>query len=617
MGKGPLSAVSDRQPDSEDLIVRQGWLPVAAAAEGRPTVMVHQRFETKSIRACLAPPWCGGVEASATPSAPAGSYFHRHLAAGGLGLSLRTDTAVDTHAGRLFAAAVRNRLAGTEAAATALELAIRELVSNAIIHGNLGLARAGDLNETDLRHALAESGRAGRRLQLSAAVTAEAIEIAVEDDGDGYVPGALWYRAIDPMRPRGLALVSAVVSASRVENGGRTTVIAFPVRTVRAPSASLADVRVLVVDGDAASRIVLGRLLSRIGITRIEMATDGAEGLAAVARETPDMVLLEVMLSKVDGYELCRNLRQTHPRSELPVIFVTALDDPATRATCFSAGGTDMVSKPFNSAEIVARVGIHLQHRLLLARLEGYQQRVRAELRKAGASQLALAPAAAFLDGIRERLGLAVDGLMVTSSELGGDFWTLFNAGPRQVVLLIADFTGHGVAAALNVFRLHLMITRLPRQVPSPAALLDQFNTELKGLLEPGQFAAAFVGWIDLDSGTLTYAAAASPLPVMVIDGTARLLDAAGPPLGAFADSHYQERTVAMPPGATLLAYSDALIESEADGQTVCDETTLTEWVSEAKPGQSLAAEVLERFRRRLPGEPPDDLTLVSVHRLR
>ncbi|EME71574.1 chemotaxis response regulator protein-glutamate methylesterase [Paramagnetospirillum caucaseum] len=607
-------------PQAEEHLRLLGWPVAAEPGDGHGAVMVRERFPAGDLAGCLSPPWAGGIEVGGTGLHPVGSCFRRHLAEGGLGLSLRSDTAYGGDVALPFAQAVGRRLAEPEGGA--LEFIIQEMVTNALLHGNLmvggidsdgggGLDGFGERIEA----ALADSERAGRRVQLSASLVGDRLELAVEDDGPGFDhPDS----HANSRRPHGLALLESMVSDLRIEEGGRRTVatLVIPTRQLRPEPPGLESVRVLVVDDNLMNRVLMETLLLRMGVGRVETVESGEKGLAAIAREKPDLILLDVMMPGMDGFEMCRQLRRRHPLTELPVIFVTALDGPADRTACFQAGGSDMVTKPIDAHEVAARVGVHLRLGQAMDGLKAYRERVHEELRAARAAQAALMPTSAELSAIRGRLGLVVDGRIESSSELGGDFWTVLPAGPNQMTLLVADFTGHGPVAAFNVFRLHLLLSRLPRQMPSPSALLGHLNLELKAVLRPGQFAAAFAALIDVEAGTLTYAGAASPPPVLVSGGAARFLEADGPPLGAFADAEYEETRIGLPCGAALLAYSDALVESLGDdGALACDQESLREWVQGVRAGHSLADEVLARFREKVPGEPPDDLTLVCIRR--
>ena len=378
---------------------------------------------------------------------------------------------------------------------------------------------------------------------------------------------------------------------------------------------TLDDVTVLVVDDNPLNRALMVAIINSIGVHKVETAVNGIEGLEAIGRNKPDLVLLDVMMPQMDGYEMCRRLRESHGHDELPVLFVTALDGPGDRTACFDAGGTDMVSKPVNQTEIIARVGVHLQNRILLAGLKTYQKRLGEELEMAHATQMALHPDKDETADILARTGIQIQGLIETSSELGGDFWTVYETPRGTVGLLVADFTGHGVAAAFNTVRLHAIMSRRRFDPGGPGAMLGYLNVELKRLLQPGQFAAAFACELDPLTGDLTCAGGLSPPPILLENGKARFYPVSGPPLGAFSDAVFDEITLTLAPGATLLAYSDALVESMLGDNPVVEPDGLLTWVAEADAGENLPRYLATRFHNRLPGQPPDDLTLVSLRR--
>lgn len=622
-----LAVLEEISPQAEKLFRPLGWpmvpQPPISPSGGSRAVMVRGRFAPETLSQCLSSPWAGGIELDGSLNHLVGACFRRHLAEGGLGVSLRSDTAYEADIAPPFTEALIQRMLAPDSEVQNLEFIIQELVTNALLHGNLEVGGVdsdgtGGLDEFGKRiaEALADPERTRRRVTVSASLVGERLEIAVEDEGDGFdEPHA---QPTNSRRPHGLTLLETMVSTLRIEEGGRRSIatLIIPARQLPPEPLGLDAVRVLVVDDNLMNRVLLETLLLRMGVGHVESVDSGEKGLAYIERQKPDLVLLDVMMPGMDGFEMCRRLRRLHPLTDLPVIFVTALDGPGDRAACFEAGGSDMMAKPFDISEITSRVGVHLRLGQAMERLKTYQERVHEELSVARAAQAALMPTEPELSAIRTRLGLVVDGRIESSSELGGDFWTVLPAGPNQLFLLIADFTGHGPVAAFNVFRLHLLLSRLPRQMPSPSALLCHLNMELKAVLRPGQFAAAFAALIDAETGMMTYAGAASPPPLLRLDGRVRFLDVDGPPLGAFADAEYEEKQIYMPHGAVLLAYSDALVESlDQDGQLACDRDTLSDWVARVPDGHSLADEVLTRFREKVPGEPPDDLTLVSIRR--
>ncbi len=592
----------------------------ASSCERALSICAHP--DSTRLSAAFAPPFAGLAEApAAAPDcwARGGQRFRLHLQYGGLALALRTVTAYNEDAAHLFAAALHPflREAGF-ACPSDLELVVHEALANAMIHGNLGVDRtpSGSVQEMLqfgelVENALADPQRADRMVWLSAAVIGHTLHLAIEDQGAGY-QGTAGGRT--DRRPHGMDLITDSVLSLRRENDGRCLLLELPLSQRQLPRKAFADASVLIVDDNPFNRRMLEALITTLGVGRLDSAQDGVEGLAAIEAHRPDLVLLDVMMPRMDGLEMCRRLRADHALLDLPVLFITALNDAKSRAACFAAGGNDVVSKPIEAEEVLARVRVHLHNALLMARLNADHARVREELAAAREAQETLPPTRAQLDAIRQRLNLNIKGVVENSSELGGDFWTLFDAGPKRLGVLAADFSGHGLPAAFNVFRLHVMLSRLPRRPPGPAALLGDLNRELKTLLKPGQFAALFLGLIDLEDGSLTYAGAASPPPILIENGRARYLPLEGPPLGAFADAEYEEHRVQFPVGASLFVYSDALVESQADdGVLVCDDNTLLRWAGETHG--DMVATILRNFHARIPGDPPDDLTLLHIRR--
>lgn len=110
--------------------------------------------------------------------------------------------------------------------------------------------------------------------------------------------------------------------------------------------------RILVVDDDSHIRDIVRFALEREGFSVIE-AENGAEGLALVEKEKPDLALLDIMMPEMDGSEVCRRLRK---KSAMPIIFLTSRDDEIDRVLGLELGGDDYVAKPFSPRELVARI---------------------------------------------------------------------------------------------------------------------------------------------------------------------------------------------------------------------------------------------------------------------
>ena len=148
--------------------------------------------------------------------------------------------------------------------------------------------------------------------------------------------------------------------------------------------------RILVVDDTPNNVTLLEDMLTARGY-RVATARDGAEALARMSAEVPDLVLLDVIMPAPDGFEVCERLKADEKTRDIPVIFLTALTDTIDKVRAFSAGAVDYLSKPFNADELVARVGTHLALRQARRALEEQNARLREEIEAHHRSQATVA----------------------------------------------------------------------------------------------------------------------------------------------------------------------------------------------------------------------------------
>src|ERR1035438_469535 len=123
-----------------------------------------------------------------------------------------------------------------------------------------------------------------------------------------------------------------------------------------------AQEEILVVDDTPASLRLATELLTQHGY-RVRPAADGALALKSVAAKAPDLILLDVSMPGMDGYEVCRRLKADEKSSRIPIIFISAFGDTRQKVAGFEAGGIDYITKPFEAEEMLARVRTHLRLR--------------------------------------------------------------------------------------------------------------------------------------------------------------------------------------------------------------------------------------------------------------
>ena len=381
----------------------------------------------------------------------------------------------------------------------------------------------------------------------------------------------------------------------------------------------LKNARILIVDDTLTVRAVIAGYLRNYGYINMREACDGAEGIDIALAWNPDLVITDLMMPGMDGFELCYRLHSSPKTENVPILVQTALNKSEERSAVFSAGAADLISKPIDPQELLGRVRTHLEKRRLIARLSDFQRRMENELALARTMQESILPEEEDLARISTRYRVSMASHYEASIGLGGDLWGLTPIDDHRLLLYSADFSGHGVGSALNTFRLHSFIVGGALKASSPAEWLSRLNTFFHKLLPVGQFATVFCAFIDFARGTFDYASAGAPPPILNAPETAgafRPLCSAGYPIGLLGDAHYENATCAFPPGSTLFLYSDALIETPEPPDAVFTTQSLCDFLQSLPPDASpdLCKErVLAHLRKTGMEKPEDDLTIVVL----
>lgn len=381
-------------------------------------------------------------------------------------------------------------------------------------------------------------------------------------------------------------------------------------------SIDLTGARVLVVEDNEMNRVFACAVLESMGLLNVECARNGREGLDKVAAFDPDIVLLDLMMPVMNGEEFLVALRAEPRYRGLPVLVLSAVVDQTTRNALFAAGANDYIGKPIDRLELVARVEVHLRSHLALADLRRYRDRLAVDLRMARGMQHSLLPGPDQMRDMRQRYGLDINAVFCPSSELGGDLWGMAPVDDHRLALYTVDFSGHGVAASINTFRLHLLLQDLESQMGDPGATLEKINLALKQLLPRGQFATMTLAVVDCAARTLSLVNCGGPAPILVApDGEPCLVGGVGLPLGISQTARYEVMVLPFPPGSQLSLYSDALIDaSDSTGKPLGEEwvVDLVRDVLTRDPAVTVTR-VMAGFAARSPGEFADDVTWVQL----
>lgn len=336
-----------------------------------------------------------------------------------------------------------------------------------------------------------------------------------------------------------------------------------------------------------------------------------------------DVVLLDFSLPDSFGLETVTRMLDVAPR--LPIVIMTGHDDPQFAATALESGAQDYLVKsdaPSNTVSRAIRYAItrktaELERQDLSERIVAQQRVLMQEVAAARSMQFDLLPRAERLAEPLARMGLEVEAYFEPSSGIGGDLWGGMDSGDNRFCCYAFDFSGHGIGAALNVFRLHALIAEHWSPAQEPAQLLELLGRSLNGLLRRGQFATMFLGVIDCAANELTWASAGAPPPALISGGHSAFLDSRGVPLGLLASPSYATHKVAFNPGDSLLLYSDAITDAQVDGDSFGQDRFGAMIESELnRRGEVRVDNLLDAFHAVAPPPNDDDLTAVRISRL-
>lgn len=386
------------------------------------------------------------------------------------------------------------------------------------------------------------------------------------------------------------------------------------------PNDELLDCLILVVDDSQIIREVISAYLKAAGYRNIAVAENGIDALDFIASTLPEIIILDIEMPKMDGFEFCGIMNSDPKTRAIPILVQTGRDSREDVIKAFQLGATDMIRKPIKDFELLSRIRVHLENKVLLGKLTDYSTRVSQELEVARGLQQAICPSLESLQKIKNSAGLDISWHYEPSSELGGDIWGIQSLTERKIVFYIADFSGHGVASALNTFRLHSWLSELQSEFEDPASHMTRLNNFLCENLPAGVYATMLLGCIDLDTNELTYAAAGTPSPIYLqseegIDFT--FCDSKGMPLGLRKDWQYENRILDFAQGSQLFLYSDALVEATDHEDVMLGENSLLRELQAAynnnRAPKAILKDITDLFKSRNVATVADDLTIVLL----
>jgi sigma-B regulation protein RsbU (phosphoserine phosphatase) len=354
----------------------------------------------------------------------------------------------------------------------------------------------------------------------------------------------------------------------------------------------------------------------------VKVATNGPLALKIVEKQAPDLVLLDIMMPDMSGYDVCERLKSNPATRDIPVIFLTAMDQTTDEAKGFKLGAADYITKPVNPPILEARVRTHLALKRSMDELnraygliKRQKDRMEDELNIGHKIQMSMLPLV--FPPYPDRDEFSIDALLKPAREVGGDFYDFFFVSEDELCLVIGDVSGKGVPGALFMAVTKTMIKSSASGDHSPASIVTRVNDELSADNPQCMFVTLFLGIINVRTGKFRYTNAGHNPPYLIDEKTdvTCLDERSGPIIGAIGGIAYKESERVLSGNNTLLLFTDGVTEAMNPAGDLYSDDRLTTYLDNQQnaPTVDLINGVLESVEEfATDAEQADDITLLA-----
>jgi len=368
---------------------------------------------------------------------------------------------------------------------------------------------------------------------------------------------------------------------------------------------------ILIVDDNPANVEIFQ---ARLAANNYEIitASDGEEGLAMAKDRLPDLILLDIMMPKMDGIEVCRHLRADSALPFMPIIMVTAKTDSKDVVAGLEAGADEYLTKPVDHAALVARVKSMLRIKSLHDTVLEQSAELQAQLETATKVQSLFWPDIPELTG-----GSHIWATAVPAAYVSGDLYDVIPLQDGSLLAYVADVSDKGVPAALVMAALSTRIRSEARNQYEIDTLLETVNNRLHSLTsEEGFFATIVLARYWPNNGKMQLALAGHLQPLWIAEsGFGNCPHINGISLGITPDVRYEKKEILLSPGESILFFSDGVIEAENEDRELFGNERLVEFIKDAKspPRGKGLLDFISNWRGN--SSASDDLTILEIWR--
>ena len=375
--------------------------------------------------------------------------------------------------------------------------------------------------------------------------------------------------------------------------------------------------RVLVVDDDETNRIVLDVMLRKDGHT-VFLAQDGEEAVSLYNAKRPDLVLMDIMMPVMDGYEATQSIKADAGNHFVPIIFLTALTDEQALAKCLEVGGDDFITKPVGRIILRAKLAAAARMRGLYVELERQQRDLSVIHERLRYEHKVAEEVFAKIVGSTGAQAANIRSELLPFAITNGDLLLVAQSPSGSQYILLGDCTGHGLSAAIGAIPVTDIFYAMTRKGFGIREIVAEMNRKLHATLPTGQFLAACLLEWDHHRSTMKIWNGGMPDVIRIAESDVGIsgISSRNLPLGIVANEEFNidVEVRRINHGDRIFLYSDGLIDARCKDGEMFGQERLAKIMRANHVRNILFDEIrcaVADFRDGQPQE--DDITLVEV----
>ena len=320
--------------------------------------------------------------------------------------------------------------------------------------------------------------------------------------------------------------------------------------------------KLLVVDSSIQSSDLISYWLAREGFAEVYTSDSGINALAKAELIVPDVMVINVDLPDISGFDLCKRLKEIMPY--ILILCISHVDSEANRIRAMETGADDYM-ETMDSYQFISKIRglfrvkyLSNQIRNQYTELEERNKLMESQMQMGRRVQTALIPEIdeSFCD-------CKIVSMYRPAMSVGGDFYNLLYLNEHCLGIVMGDVSGYGISASFLTVTLNVMVKNLDTSHFEPGQLLFHLNNEMcelfgRGSDDPELYACVFYAVVDTQMKTISFANAGLTLP-LIIANEINELEARGAPIGMIKNANYDQQTISYNSGDMILFYTDGL----------------------------------------------------------